>query len=320
MEKYELAIVGGGPGGVAAGVYAARKKIKTVIIAEDFGGQSTESIDIQNWIGFVSITGLELAKKLKEHLKAYADNVLSIKEGVKIVRLSQKISAKDKQGPEFEIETNKRDVFLAKAVIVASGARRRRLEVKGSDKYEGKGIVYCASCDAPLFAEKDVAVIGGGNAGLEAAEQLTAYANKIYILEFSSEFKADPITKERVFANSKVIPITEAETVEIKGDNFVNELVYKDRATKEIKELSVQGIFVEIGSIPNTDFLKGLCDLNNHGELIIDHKNSRTSVEGIWAAGDCTDQPYKQNNISMGDAVKALEDVYLWLQTRNKKE
>lgn len=194
------------------------------------------------------------------------------------------------------------------------------MEVKGSDKYEGKGIVYCASCDAPLFAEKDVAVIGGGNAGLEAAEQLTAYANKIYILEFSSEFKADPITKERVFANSKVIPITEAETVEIKGDNFVNELVYKDRATKEIKELSVQGIFVEIGSIPNTDFLKGLCDLNNHGELIIDHKNSRTSVEGIWAAGDCTDQPYKQNNISMGDAVKALEDVYLWLQTRNKKE
>jgi len=311
---YELIIVGGGPAGVAAGVYAARKKIKTLLLTESIGGQSTNSVNIQNWIGIVSMSGVELAERLEKHLKAYADDVLEIKTRVRVTKISQLKKAKEKEGPIFEVETDDGGKYQGRVIIFALGSSRRKLQVKGADKFEHRGIVYCASCDAPLFRDRDVAVIGGGNAGLEAAEQLIAYANTIHIFEIGPEFRADKLTQERVFKNPKVIPHTNAETLEIKGENMVSGIVFKDKNTGKIQEIPVQGVFVEIGSIPNTDMLKGLVKMNNYGEIIIDHKNCRTSLEGIWAAGDATDQPYKQNNISMGDAVKALEDAYLYLQ------
>ena len=314
MNPYDLIIVGGGPAGVAAGVYAARKRIKTLLITESFGGQSTDSADIQNWIGIVSMSGIELAERLEKHLQAYSDDVLELKSRVKVTKVSQLKKAGDQGGPLFEVETDDGNKYQSRIIIFALGSRRRKLKVKGADEFEHKGIVYCASCDAPLFRDRDVAVIGGGNAGVEAAEQLIAYATSIHIFELGPEFHADKLTQERVFKDPKVTSHTNAETLEIKGDNMVTELVWKDKKSGEIKEIPVQGVFVEIGSIPNTESLKGLVEMNKYGEIVIDHKTCRTSLEGIWAAGDATDQPYKQNNISMGDAVKALEDAYLYLQ------
>ena len=316
MKQYELIIIGGGPAGVAAGVYAARKRVKTLLITVDYGGQSVVSPDVQNWVGIVSLPGPELAKRLEEHVKAYAEDVLECKEGTKVTRVTQRLVANKPGGPLFEVETDKGEVYEAKALIVASGASRRKLKIKGAEEFDNKGIVYCASCDAPLFKDKDVVVIGGGNAGLESAEQLIAYAKSIRILELGPEFRGDRITQKRIFADEKITPITDAETIEVKGDKFVTGLVYKDKKTGKTHELAVQGVFVEIGSVPNTSFVKDLCELNKYGEIIIDHKTARTNIEGIWAAGDATDEPYKQNNISMGDAVKALEDLYIWLQKR----
>lgn len=316
---YDLIIIGGGPGAVAAGVYAARKRIRSLIICQDWGGQSKVSPEIQNFIGIKSLSGLELTERLKEHVKAYANGVLDFDEGSLVAKVSQVLSALELTGPIFEVETNKNKKYETRSIIIASGSRRKKLEVPGAAKFEGKGIVYCASCDAPLFKGKEVAVIGGGNAGLEAVQQLLAYATKIYILEYSEKFRGDSVTKERVFSDKKVISITLAQTTEIKGDKFVKGLVYTDRKTNEKKEIPVQGVFVEIGSVPNSEFIKGLVATNNYGEIIIDHKTCQTSLAGIWAAGDVTDQPYKQNNISMGDAVKALEDFYLWWQKRKPK-
>lgn len=311
---YSLIIVGGGPSGVAAGVYAARKRIKTLLLTESFGGQSTDSLDIQNWIGIVSMTGVELAERLEKHLRSYADDILELKSRVKVKKVSQLKKAGEKQGPLFEVETEGGEKYQSRTIIYALGSRRRKLKVKGADRFEHKGIVYCASCDAPLFRDRDVVVIGGGNAGLEAAEQLTAYATSIHVLELGPEFRGDKVTQERVFKNPKVTAHTNAETLEIKGDNMVSSLVWKNKKTDKVQEIPVQGVFVEIGSIPNTESVKDLVKMNDYGEIVIDHKTSRASVEGIWASGDATDQPYKQNNISMGDAVKALEDAYLYLQ------
>ena len=313
---YDLIIIGGGPAAAAAGVYAARKKIKSLLITKDWGGQSKVSSDVQNWIGTKNISGFELAKQIEEHVKAYAEDVLDFDEGSLVVKVSQIENTSDKEGLLFEIETDKGKKYQTRTIIVASGARRRKLNILGADKFEGKGVVYCASCDAPLFKDKEVAVIGSGNAGLESAQQLLAYCPKIYVLEFQDEFTGDPITREILFKNEKIIPIASAEIIEIKGDNFVSSLVYKDRKTSEEKEIKIQGVFVEIGSLPNNDFIKDLVETNKDGEIIIEHKTGRTSIDGIWAAGDVTDQPYKQNNISMGDAVKALEDLYIWLQKK----
>lgn len=313
MIIYDLIILGGGPAGVAAGVYAARKRIKTLLLAESIGGQSTDSINIQNWIGIISMTGIELAERLEKHLRAYADNVLEIKTMVRVNKVNQ--LKKDKEeGLLFEVETDDKQKYYSRLIIYTLGSRRRKLQAKRADDFEHKGIVYCASCDAPLFRDKEVAVVGGGNAGFETAEQLISYAKKIFLFEIGSIFKADKLTQERVLKNDKVKAYTNAEVLEVKGDKMVSGLVWKDRTTNNIQDLPVQGIFVEIGSIPNTEPVKDIVKLNKYNEIVINHKSCRTSVNGIWAAGDVTDQPYKQNNISMGDAVKALEDAYLYLQ------
>ncbi len=311
---YDLIIIGGGPAGAAAGVYAARKQIKTALIAESFGGQSVESDAIQNWIGTSSISGVELAKKLREHVAAYAGEFIEIKEGEKAVRVQREADG-------FSVETN-RGAYAAKTVLVATGGQRRKLDIPGAVEFEGKGITYCASCDGPFYADKDVAVIGGGNAGFESAAQLLAYCKSVTLLS-RGKFKADPVTVEKVLANPKMKAIENAQPTAVKGDpskdgragNFVKSLVYKKTApfAEDNIEIPVEGVFVEIGHIPSTYFLDGLVEMDEFNRIKVDHKTQRTSQEGIWAAGDCTDVLYHQNNIAAGDAVKALEDIYLEL-------
>ncbi len=306
---YDLAILGGGPAGIAAGVYAARKRLKTVLITEEIGGQSKVSFDIQNWIGTVSISGDDLAKSLKEHVLAYASDVLALKEH----NLVDKVV---KEGEKFIVTTNKGDQYESRAVLVTTGSRRRKLTVPGAEEYDGKGIVYCASCDGPLFADLDVVVIGGGNAGFETASQLTEYAKSVTLLEYNEAFKAEPVTVEKVLAHPKMTAVANAEVSAVHGEKTVTGISYKDRKTGEEKTLSVGGVFVEIGQIPNTEFVKDLVKTNEFGGIIIDPRTQQTSTPGIWAAGDNTDVLYHQNNIAAGDAVRAIEDIYRNLKTK----
>lgn len=310
---YDLAIIGGGPAAVAAGVYAARKRLRTVVVAKEWGGQSSVSTDIQNWIGTPSISGIKLAEDLKNHLKAYAGEMVTIKEGESaktITKNQETITNKNATG--FLIKTDKGE-YEAKTVLISTGSKRRKLEVPGADKFENKGIVYCASCDGPLFADMDVVVIGGGNAGFETAAQLLAYAKSVVLLHRSDEFKADPVTVKKVLSNPKMHAVLNTEILEVKGSQFVEAIIYKEKETGNKVELPVQGIFVEIGSTPATDLVKDLIELDKFGQVVVDPKNQRASVEGMWSAGDCTDGIYHQNNIAAGDAVKALEDIYMWL-------
>ena len=305
--QYDLIIIGGGPAGAAAGVYAARKQIKTALIAESFGGQSVESNKIQNWVGTTAISGVDLAKNLKEHVRAYADGFVDIKEGERV----SKVEHIEEDG--FLVTTGK-DIYKTKTILVASGSSRKKLDIPGAKEFEGKGITYCASCDGPFFANKDVVVIGGGNAGFETAAQLLAYCKSVTLIS-RGEFHADPVTVGKVMENPKMKALMNALPVEIKGDQFVKSFEYK-RTTPFVNnfKIEVEGIFVEIGHTPATDFVDGLLDIDEFKRIKINHKTQRTSLEGIWAAGDCTDCLYHQNNIAAGDAVKALENIYLELQ------
>jgi alkyl hydroperoxide reductase subunit F len=303
----DLIIIGGGPAGVAAGVYAARKYLKTALVAEEFGGQSTVSEGVENWIGTVKLSGAELAKSLKTHLDAYKSDKVEVHEGDRATKL-------EKIADGFKLTTKKGAELTARAVLIASGAARRKLAVPGADTFENKGVTYCASCDGPLFADMDVAVVGGGNAGLETASQLLAYCKSVTLIHRHKDFKADPITVEKVLSHPNMKTIMHAEPVEVKGDAFVSSLVVKSIDTGEITELPVTGVFVEIGVLPNTDFAADLVMLDEIKRIVTNPKNQRTSVDGIWAAGDCTDELYHQNNIAAGDGVKALEDIYFWVK------
>lgn len=308
---YDLAILGGGPAGVAAGVYASRKQLKTIFITKDFGGQSVVSDSIENWIGSVTVSGADLAKNLEAHLRAYAGDVVTIETG-QLVQKVEKIEGGS--GVGFRITTDK-GTYDAKTVLVATGSHRRKLEVPGAEQFEHKGITYCASCDGPVFSGKDVVVIGGGNAGFESAAQLLAYTKSVTMLHRSSEFRADPVTVEAVLKDPKMKALKSVQILEVYGDKFVQGLKYNDEAGVE-HDLPVQGIFVEIGAVPTTDYVKGLVDLTEYGQVKINPVNQRTSVDGIWSAGDCTDGLYHQNNIAAGDAVRALEDIYVFLKTK----
>ena len=302
---YDLVIIGGGPGGVAAGVYAARKKIKALLITESFRGQSAVAGEIQNWIGTPSISGEALAKNLENHLKSYAKDI-DIKEKENVISIS-------KTDDIFTIKTNKAE-YKTKTILITTGSIRKKIQVKGAEEFEGKGITYCATCDAPMFGDLDVAVIGGGNSAFEAASQLLTYAKTVTIIQ-RSEFRAEPIMIEKMLANPKVKGITNVDLLEIKGDKFVNGIIYLDKKTGETKTLPVSGIFVEIGSNPSVDFIEhGLVKLDEREQVIIDPKNQKTGTPGIWAAGDCTDGLYRQNNIAVGDAIKAVEDIFRFLK------
>ena len=313
---YELIIIGGGPAGSAAAVYAARKKIKTAIIAYEFGGQSNVSDDIQNWIGTPHISGADLAKNLETHVREYAGDIVAILKGKKVIGITKN----DEQiGSLFKINLDSGETLESKALLITTGSNHRKLEAKNANTFEHKGLTYCASCDGPFFTGMPVAVIGGGNAAFESALQLSAYCQKVYILNRSEKFRADEITLETIRKNPKIEIINNAVVVEVLGDEsntFVGGLIYKNVLGNEEIKLDVKGIFVEIGQLPNTDIIGDLITKDAHNKIIIDHKNMKTSRSGIWAAGDCTDVLYHQNNIACGDAVRAVEDIYLALTAK----
>ncbi len=302
----DLIIIGGGPAGVAAGVYAARKRLTATLIAEEIGGQSTVSDGIENWVGTVRIAGEDLKKSFKEHLHAYKQDVLEVIEGDRVESL-------EKTEGGFTATTRDGKTVTGRAVLLASGAGRKKLLVPGADTFENKGVTYCASCDGPMFSGQDVAVVGGGNAGLETAAQLLAYAKSVTLIHRHASFKGDAITVEKILSHPNMRTVLNAEPTAVLGEKFVNGLTVKDRDSGEETTLPVTGVFVEIGVIPNTDFAKGLVELDAVGRVVTNARDQHTSVEGIWAAGDCTDELYHQNNIAAGDAVKALEDIYQWL-------
>lgn len=305
---YDLVIIGGGPAGVAAGVYAARKRLKTLFITKDFQGQSAVSEGIENWIGNIRISGSELAKNLENHLKSYAGEILTIKEG-------ELCDVVTKTNDGFTVKTNSAE-YTTKTVLVCTGSYRQKLTVPGADIFEHKGLTYCATCDGPLFADQDVVVIGGGNAAFESASQLLAYCKSVTLLNRSEVFRADPITVERLLANPKFRAVTNAIPTEVRGNKFVASFVYTNKKTGEKIEIPTTGIFVEIGLLPNTSFVKDVVTLDKWNHVIVDPKNQRATTPGIWGAGDCTDGLFHQNNIAAGDAVKAIEDIYNFLHTK----
>lgn len=309
---YDLAIIGGGPAGVSAGVYASRKRLKTVFITDHFEGQSAVSEGIENWIGEINIKGTDLVKKLHTHLLAYSEGIVDIKEGNR----GESITKKTEDGKEvFEIKAGS-NTYTARAVLICTGSHRRKLEAIGSAQFENKGVVYCASCDGPLFSGMDVVVAGGGNAAFETVAQLLAYCTSVTLINRSDSFRADPVTVEKLSNNPKLKIIKNAVIKEIKGNKFVDSLIYTDTTTGEDKEIATKGVFVEIGLIPNTEFLKDILNINSYGQIPVDPRTQMTSVSGIWAAGDCTDGLYHQNNIAAGEGVKALEDIYMHLHTK----
>lgn len=305
---YDLIIIGGGPAGVSAGVYAARKRLKTLFITADWGGQSIVSTDIQNWIGTPSIPGSKLASDLRGHLESYAGDILTI--------LSGKTATDLQKLPDgtFAATTNDGTTHTARAILIASGSGRRQLTIPGAAEYEHKGVTYCASCDGPMFSGQDVVVIGGGNAGFESAAQLLAYCKTVTLIHHSDTFKADAITVEKVLAHPNMRVIKNAEPTKIDGEKFVTSITYKNADGAEVT-LPTTGIFVEIGMIPNTDYAKNAVALDDYGRVEIDPWTQATTTPGIWAAGDCTNVKYHQNNIAAGDAVRALEDIYIHLAT-----
>ena len=306
---HDLIIIGGGPAGVAAGVYAARKRLKTVLIAREFGGQSVVSDDIQNWIGTPHIAGSKLASDLEAHVREYADDVLEVVTGDEAAKVK-----KTDAGVTVTTESGK--TFSAKTLLIATGSKRRKLTTPGADKFEHKGLTYCASCDGPMFSGKDVVVVGGGNAGFETAAQLLAYVKSVTLIEHGETFRAEAITVKKVLANPKMSAFSNVEIIEIKGDKMVETIVYKNRSTEKITEKPTTGIFVEIGQIPATELASAVIELNNYKQVVIDPKTQKTNTDGIWAAGDCTDVLYHQNNIAAGDAVRALEDIYVYLKAK----
>ena len=298
---YDLIIIGGGPGGVAAGVYAARKKINTLLVTDDFGGQSVTSAAIANWIGTKSISGYDLAKNLEDHLRA--------QENIEIID-DDRVTVAQKTGAGFSVSTENGKTFETKYILLASGSGRKKLGIPGENEFDGKGVAYCSTCDAPIFKNKTVAVVGGGNSALESVLDLLPYASKLYLLVRSEVLKGDPVTQEKIKIHPNVEVIFDAVPQEILGKDCVTGMRYKDAKNGGVKELALDGVFVEIGFTPNSDFIKDLVQRDDRGAVIVDPKTQATSAAGIWAAGDVTDALYKQNNISVGDAAKAVLNIY----------
>ncbi|MBU2036977.1 FAD-dependent oxidoreductase [Patescibacteria group bacterium] len=303
---YDLVIIGAGPAGLAAAIYAARKKIKTLVLAGNAVSQTTEAHLVENYPGIPSIPGGELAEKFREHARGIG---VEIKDSVEIAKI-------ESSDGKFEvIATGSK--FSAKSLIIATGKKYRELQVPGAKEFKGKGITYCATCDAPLFKNKIVAVIGAGDSGQDAAWQLTKYASKIYLLNKYPAMRGDDrLLQEELKKHPKIEIYNQCEPMEIKGEKFVQALIFKHNGVGETKEITVDGIFVEIGSVPASKFLTGVVDLNEKGEIIINPKTNATSCPGIFAAGDTTDIPHKQIIIAAGEGAKAALSVYEYLKNR----
>ena len=301
---YDLIIIGGGPAGVTAGIYAARQKLKTLLITKDFSGQiALKAVNIENWPGIKEISGLDLIRSFEEHLKKYEVDI--VKEEVR------RLEKKDKG---FLILTLSQKIFEAKTVILASGADPRPLEIPGEKEFLGKGVSYCTVCDAAMFSKKIVAVIGGGNAGLEGAVALSQWTEKVYVLEYGEKINAEIENQERVKKIDKIEILTNVQAKEIRGDKLVDSLVYLDKKTGKENILKIGGVFIEIGRQPATSFVKGLVDFNERDEIKVDPFTGQTSTPGLFAAGDADNVPYKQIVVAAGEGCKAALSVYAYLQ------
>lgn len=313
---YDVIIIGGGPVGVAAGVYVARKKLKTLLITDSFGGQSLVSAGIENWIGEEDISGFDLAQKFEKHVRKYEEDI-DFEVPQKVAKIEAIDCEVGDRNCDFQVTTERGDKFVGKTIILGAGASRRKLKVPGEKEYDGKGVVYCSTCDAPLFKDKEVIIVGSGNSALEGVEDSIPYASQIHLFIRGDKMRGDPVTQEKIKDHPKVKIYFNTEVTEILGDKFVTGVKYK--CPDGEKEMDIGGVFIEIGSVPNSGIVKDLLDLDDFGQVLIDSKLATTSHPGIFAAGDITDDPFKQNNISAGDAVKAALSAYQYLLKRNKK-
>ena len=293
---------------MSAGIYAARKKLKTFLICKELGGQMNEAGQVENYLGFESILGAELAQKFVSHLRKFD---LEIKENQEVQEIKKLADG------GFEILNGHYDKYQARALIVTSGKCSRKLGVPGEEKFIGKGISFCATCDAPIFKNKDVAVVGGGNAAAQSALEMAKYASKVYLLSLYPKLLADKINQEKIEAASNIEVLFNVRVKEIQGDKFVTGLIYQDRVSQEEKKLSVQGIHIEIGSVPSSNFIKDMIKLNEKDEIKIDSLN-RTSQPGIFAAGDVTDVSHNQIVIAAGEGAKAALNAYEYLSKFKK--
>ena len=292
---FDILVVGGGPAGAAAAIYAARKGIRTGIVAERFGGQVLDTMSIENLISVPHTDGPKLAQALEAHVREYDVDIMNL----------QKAKALTRKGDYVEVALESGATLKARAVILSTGARWRQMDVRGEEEHRNKGVTYCPHCDGPLFKDKRVAVIGGGNSGVEAAIDLAGIASHVTLIEFDTNLRADDVLQRKLKSLGNVDIAVSAETTEVTGDGSrVNGLNFKQRTTGKERQLPVDGIFVQIGLLPNTDWLKGTIDLTPRGEVIVDDHGA-TSLEGVFAAGDCTTVPYKQIVIAMGDGAKA---------------
>lgn len=307
MENiYDLIIIGGGPAGMTAGIYAARQKLKTLLITKNFGGQmAKKAVNIENYPGFENISGLDLIQSFEKHLKSHEIDIEI-----------NTVKAVKKSGDVFSLTTSDKQEFYSKSVIAASGADPRPLEVEGEKEFIGKGVSYCVSCDGPLFADKIVVVIGGGNAGFEAALSLSNYVKQVYIMEAGSKVRAEQSIQDQAKKISKISLLTEVILQKIQGKNFVESIVYQEKTSQKVVTLEAQGIFVEIGSQPATSFVKDLVDFNEKDEIIADPKTSMTRTPGLFTAGDVDDVPYKQIVIACGEGAKAAISASIYLQKK----
>jgi alkyl hydroperoxide reductase subunit F len=292
-DPFDVLVVGGGPGGASAAIYAARKGIRTGIAAERFGGQILDTAAIENFISVNRTEGPKLAANLEEHVKDYNIDVMDLQRATRLEK-------KDL----IEIELENGAVLKSKSVILSTGARWRKVGIPGEDEFRNKGVAYCPHCDGPLFEGKRVAVIGGGNSGVEAAIDLAGIVNHVTVLEFAPELKADSVLLDRLYSLSNVTVIKNAQTTEITGSDNVNGITYIERDTEQKQHIELEGVFVQIGLVPNTEWLGDAVERNKFGEIVVD-KRGATNVPGVFAAGDCTDSAYKQIIISMGDGATA---------------
>ena len=294
-EAFDVLVVGGGPAGAAAAIYAARKGIRTGVLAERFGGQVLDTLAIENFISVKETDGPKLAAGLEQHVREYDVDIMNLQRADALI-----------PGEQFhEVRTASGAVLKAKSVIISTGARWREMNVPGEREYRARGVAYCPHCDGPLFKGKRVAVIGGGNSGVEAAIDLAGIVAHVTLLEFDSKLRADAVLQKKLASLPNVTVITQAQTTEVHGDGQkVTGLSYKDRTSGELKRVELEGIFVQIGLLPNTDWLKGTVALSNRGEIEIDARG-QTSVPGVFAAGDATTVPYKQIIIAMGAGATA---------------
>ncbi|HET8705181.1 MAG TPA: alkyl hydroperoxide reductase subunit F, partial [Pseudomonadales bacterium] len=299
---FDMLIVGGGPAGAAAAIYAARKGIRTGVVAERFGGQVMDTVGIENFISVQETEGPKLASALEQHVRAYDVDIMNLQRAQKLL-----------PGDLIEVQLESGAVLRSKSVLIATGARWREMNVPGEREYRGKGVAYCPHCDGPLFKGKHVAVIGGGNSGIEAAIDLAGVVAHVTVLEFDSSLRADAVLQKKLFSLPNVTVITSAQTTEVLGDGTkVSGLRYRNRNNGEQVTLTLDGIFVQIGLVPNTDWLKDALVLSSRGEIEVGPRGE-TSVAGVFAAGDVTTAPYKQIIIAMGEGAKSALGAFDYL-------